>query len=147
MDKGQLRTAEELLLSVGEEPWSTIYRATAGVFILPVFSLVFGKNGSASALVVFFLVALLLLRLAPMILRRILPFSTAVKMIWAERRVLARHYDSYQWRKLLGTGLGLAVYLAVSPEAQTAQWILALTCLVSGGAGFVVWRRRTRSIE
>ena len=142
----QMSAAEKMVLSLETPPWDSLYRAVIGACLMPAFYRVVGGNDSVWKLFVFFLAVLVALRLVPGMLRRVLPFSREVKAIWADRRALARRYDSYQWRKLFGLGLGWLIYFFVSGETWPAGRFLAGACLVAGAMGLVGWLKRSKAI-
>lgn len=79
------------------------------------------------------------LRVVPAVLRMILPFSAETKGIWFERRQLAKRYDSYQWQKLFWIGAGLLAFAAIGGGLRPGEQVVALICLVGGGAGLWFW--------
>jgi hypothetical protein len=81
-----------------------------------------------------------MLRLVPAVLRKFLSFSDPVRMLWAERRMMAKRYDSYQWQKLFWVSIGLVAYIRWSGQSRTSWMILALTCLSAGAIGMARWR-------
>src|SRR5882762_10063823 len=130
-----MRVIEKLLVRAEELPWSILYRSGIGFVLLPAFFALGGKADSVPQLLLFFIAILLGLRIISMFARRLLPFSAEVRAIWAERRILAKRYDCYQWQKLLGIGFGLCLYLGISRRFSAAPLMLAATCLVSGALG------------
>jgi len=142
-----MRNIEKLLLGAEDLPWSILYRAAIGFVLLPAFFALGGKADSVSRMLLFFIALLLGLRIAPMFGRRLLPFSTEARTIWAERRILAKRYDSYQWQKLLGIGFGLGLYLGVTRRFSAGSLLLAGGCLVFGALGLFFWRRRRRTFS
>jgi hypothetical protein len=135
-----------MVLALETPPWDSAYRALIGYGLMPAYFHLPGGNGAAWKLFVFFLAILVALRLVPGILRRVLPFSHGVKTVWADRRTLAKRYDSFQWRKLFGFGLGWFIYLRVSGESWTAARFLAGACLVAGALGLAFWHRQSRRL-
>jgi|SRR3954451_14385533 hypothetical protein len=128
-------------------PWYAIYRIALGAAFLPVLSRLFGPAVSARALFISFLAVLALLRVAPALIRHIIPFSKAVQDVWFKQRMLAKRYDSYQWRKLFWIGVGMAAYLASVPQRAVPQAGLAVFCLISGALGLFCWARvRSRQL-
>jgi hypothetical protein len=116
--------------------------------IVPLYARSRGDGGGVDwALVPFFLLVLLALRVVPAIVRRVLPFSEEARADWSRRRLLAKQFDSYQWRKLLWVGLGLAVSAVSTGQAGPVRTVLSLACLLAGGLGAVRWRRLSRSRE
>src|SRR5262249_58355799 len=91
-------------------PGSAIPRVALGLAIPPVFRALSGGSDSVWIWLALFLGLLIMVRVVPAVLRRALPFSVETKKIWAERRNLAKRYDSYQWQKLVWIGLGLLPY-------------------------------------
>lgn len=141
---GQISGGGRIILSLEDLPWHVLYRAVIGYFLVPAYGRLFGGQASAWKLVALFLLLLAALRVVPGILRRLLPFSPAVKMVWAERRALARRYDSYQWRKLFGLGLGCSIYLIRSGQAHGTALFLAAGCIVGGTLGLICWHSRRK---
>jgi hypothetical protein len=62
------------------------------------------------------------------------------RQVWAQRRQLAKRYDSYQWRKLFWIGCGLGQYILVSGDFQTPRILVCSVCLVTGALGQIRWR-------
>jgi len=141
-----MRVIEKLLIAAEELPWSSFYRAVIGFLLLPAFFILKGDAGSFPGFVLFFIAVLVCLRVIPMILRRLLPFSAEARGLWAERRILAKRFDSYQWQKLLGIALGLCSYLCVSRRFSPPLLGLAAACLICGVLGSFFWRRRRRAL-
>ena len=136
----QLNPLERALLGIECAPWHALYRMAIGWFILPAFFRLFGRNAEGYALFLFFGGVLLLLRIGPVVLRKVFPFSKQAQDIWFERRKLSKVYDSYQWRKLLWLGLGMAAYSAYSRYLEPANTILVALCIVGGVIGLWRWR-------
>lgn len=136
-----MKTLERCLLAVDTNPWSIISRVGIGLGIPPAFHSLFGDLDSVWAFPAFFLLALIALRVVPAVLRSTLPFSTETKSVWAERRGLAKQYDSYQWQKLLWIGLGLLPYVAIPGEAKNVEVLVTVFCLIGGSLGLLIWRK------
>ena len=143
---GQIGSVGKMVLSLENPPWDSLYRAVIGYFVTPACLYLLGGRGTPWKLFVFFLAILVALRIVPGIIRRALPFSRAVKTVWADRRTLARRYDSYQWRKLFGLGLGWLTYLLVSGEGWSAAQFMAGGCLASGALGLVFWHGHSKRL-
>ena len=131
--------AEMALLSLDVGVLGALYRVVIGFAALPAMTAVLGRGTSDWMLVPFLLAILLLQRLGPAVLRRLLPVSSAAKDIWAQRRRTAKRYDSYQWRKLVWVGVGLMLYIAVSGQVSSIRTGIGLACLLAGAAGMVRW--------
>jgi hypothetical protein len=134
----------KLILGLENPPWDVLYRVVIGGSIMPVTMRLVGNPPAAWQLLAVFLAVLISLRIIPGVLRRVLPFPHEVKNVWAERRALAKRYDSYQWRKLSGIGLGWVGYLVISGQTAGAPMLMAGACLFAGALGFTWWRRVSR---
>jgi hypothetical protein len=136
--KGEsVRSIEKLLL----EPWQSVFRVVYGFFVALVIARWRGPDISMWEWILLILGALILLRLVPMIARKALPFSKAVKAAWFEQRQLAKRYDSFQWAKLLWIGIGIGAYAVFAGRLRAQEGTLALVCILAGGLGTVMWRR------
>jgi hypothetical protein len=137
-----MRAHERILVLIEHSPWSALYRLGIGSVMLPLFYRLFGKDDSGWYVVLWFIGVLLALRLLPAVFRKALPFSREVRDIWIERRKTAKRFDSYQWRKLIWLGIGLAGYAVLSGNSGGIVGALTVFCLISGGVGTLIWRRR-----
>jgi hypothetical protein len=135
-------TRTQLLVRLDGSPWNEVSRAVIGFIALPVFVALFGTPTSGRTLYLFYLGLLLALRLVPAVIRRLVPFSNDVRVLWAERRVLAKRYDSYQWQKLFWLGLGLGSYVVLFGVVWPPALILTSACVLSGAVGLAVWLSR-----
>ena len=135
-----------MVLALETPPWDSAYRALIGYGVMPACLQLFGGNVVPWKLFVCFLAVLAALRIVPGVLRRLLPFSREVKTVWAERRALAKRYDSYQWRKLFGLGLGWLAYLWVAGKARDVPLFLAIACIASGTLGQLFWFRHGKAL-
>jgi hypothetical protein len=134
-------TFDSILLRVDEFPGAAVFRAVLGYLVVPAWSALIDQSGRQWTLIPFFLGVLLAVRVVPVVLRRILPFSATVRQTWAERRQLTKRFDSYQWQKLLWIGLGLIAYMLVSGRPFASLILLTSFCLVAGASGLWIWRR------
>jgi len=137
---------ERLLLLLEKAPFYALYRIAIGFVFLPSLFRVFGQPIAVPMLLGGFLGILVLLRLVPAVIRHVLPFSKQVQDAWFKQRILAKRYDSYQWRKLFWMGLGMAGYLVSGPRSNGPQFGLTVFCLVSGALGLCFWAR-VRSLK
>jgi hypothetical protein len=142
----QIRPHEGWLLRIDTFPWDGVYRTLVGFAIIPAMSRLHIDDHSAWVLLTFLLGALLALRLAPAVVRKLVPFSETMRRAWAERRQLAKRYDSYQWRKLFWIGIGLASYTVISSQFLASRVIVSSICLLSGALGVARWRVMVRRI-
>jgi hypothetical protein len=136
-----MQPLERILVDLDSAPWGAIARVALGLGMLPAFRTLTGGNDRALIVVVLFVGLLVSLRVVPAVLRHTLPFSAEAKTIWAERRNIAKQYDSYQWQKLFWIGLGMLPYAVVGGGLRSGELAVLLFCLVGGGAGLLLWRR------
>lgn len=139
---GAVRSAERLLL----EPWQSGFRMAYGFCLLAVTAKWRGTQIPWWELLLLFLGALVALRIAPMLPRKIFPFSAAVKAAWFNQRQLAKQYDSYQWAKLLWIGAGMTAHTARTGRMQEQEGVLALACIAAGILGTVLWKRTQAAV-
>jgi hypothetical protein len=132
---------ERFLINLERWPWSGISRVALGLCIPPVFDALSGGRDGVSTYLALFIGLLVALRAIPLVLRRTLPFSAEAKQMWAERRYIAKQYDSYQWQKLFWIGLGLLPYAVVGDGLRNGELVVTLICLTGGSAGLLFWRR------
>lgn len=142
---GMFGSLEKMILNLENAPWHGIYRTVIGFLILPLCHLLLGQDLGHLAFWLF-LAILIGLKIVPGLVRRLLPVSEAAQEIWAERRRLGKRYDSYQWKKLFWIGLGLAGYTVMFDDVAGFGGFLAAFCLISGGVGFLMWRRNLKEI-
>src|SRR5262245_60654768 len=90
----QVGAIDRVLLSVDDGAFSAINRVVIGFAIVPAMSFLLGNDGSDWTVVPFLLSILLLLRIVPIVFRKLVPFSSVVQDAWAARRQKAKHYDS-----------------------------------------------------
>jgi hypothetical protein len=138
---------EMLLVSLETPPWDALYRIVIGLAILPVMPRLWDGNRSGWALAPFLIVVLLTLRVVPAVVRKFVPFSDTVQAVWAERRQVAKRWDSYQWQKLLWFGIGLALCTVLSGRYLTSRIVVCSICLVSGALGLARWQSVPSRIE
>jgi hypothetical protein len=125
--------------------WPALSRVAAGFLVVPLFSRLTNGDTSASHLWLFFLAVLAALKVVPAVLRKLMPVSQETKAHWFKLRVIAKRYDSYQWRKLLWIGLGLVAYAVVRGGVSPAQGLLGAVSIVAGSLGEYAWRRALRT--
>ena len=139
---------DRVLLSIEAIPISVLWRAAIGFGLMPAYFVVLGLVGwrdSTAALLLFLLAVLVALRMAPAVLRRLLPVSKEVSQAWAYRRVLAKSYDSFQWRKLLGLGLGWLTWMLTRHSVRIDALLLAGMFVIGGLAGQIIWARISKT--
>lgn len=137
---------ERVLSRIETRPWWGLYRLAIGFCVVPAFVRYRGVDGSDWRLVPFFVFVLLTLRLVPVAVRRVCPFSEALKARWSRQRLLGKRFDSYQWRKLLWFGLGVTAHAAVFYDGVgVPEIVVAVACLVFGGLGALAWWRHVRT--
>jgi len=143
VSSAQLPAYERITLRIEQYPWSGFYRIGLGCVLPLLYCRISSKGVSEWFLVLWFLSCLFALRLFPAVLRNVFPFSKEVKGIWAERREIAKRYDSYQWRKLIWFGIGMACYVVLSGTWNAVVVALTAFCVLGGGIGVFVWRKRS----
>src|SRR5215470_10700090 len=136
-----MKVMEHFLIRLDSWPWSAIWRITLGFCIPPVLRMLPGGGDAVWTTLVLFIGLLALLRIVPALLRRALPFSAEAKELWAERRDVAKRYDSYQWQKLFWIGIGLLSYVVFGGGLRNGEAVLAFICLFGGSAALWFWRR------
>jgi hypothetical protein len=142
---GSLTGAERFLARMDDSPWGPLQRVILGFLTVPTVSFLLGRHPSAPVFGASLLALLFALRATPALIRKLLPFSTALRDIWTRRRQMAKRYDSYQWRKLFWFGLGLAIRFATSGGGTRGELVLTSGCLVAGAAGMLMWHSLHRA--
>jgi hypothetical protein len=133
-------TGDELLLSLDVGAFGALYRLLTGFATIPAMRILLGSDRSDWTLVPFLLAVLLLLRVVPAVSRKVVPFAPELKEAWSVRRRTSKLYDSYQWRKLMWIGAGLALYVVASGQYRTVYVALSVFCFVAGAIATVRWR-------
>ena len=133
------KSVDKFLLSLDAGAFGALYRVLIGLAAIPAVRLLLGSEGSDWALVPFLLLVLALLRVVPAVIRKVVPFSAELLEAWYVRRRMAKAYDSYQWRKLIWIGFGLASYVAISGQHRPVYIALSILCLVAGAAATARW--------
>ncbi len=145
-----MKSIERLLVGLDTRPWDIVYRVLIGVATLLIESRFVIERGIAHSdwvLVPLLVTVFLILRAVPVVVRKILPFSNSARGVWAQRRTMAKRYDSYQWQKLLGFGIGLALYTLISGQLSTARISISTFCLACGTVGTIMWRKTSEEID
>ena len=117
-----------------------IWRVVLGFLLVPSLR-VFGVEPGLWTLALSLLSILFGVKVVAVVARRAVPATAVVRSHWEWRRNLARYHDSYQWRKLLWIGIGLAMGGAFGNPETGSQWVLGAVCILSGGAAEMLWRR------
>ena len=137
---------QRALVRIDHGLFGALWRMTVGFGIVPAWEVV-GNQEDSFEFVLFFLAVLLMLRVAFGVLRRAVHAGAQSRQTWAVRRLLGKRYDSYQWRKLLWFGLGLALYAGVFGSHSAIVLTVTLGCLFAGMVGWVAWRRRFQMLR
>lgn len=135
------RAAERWLIGIDRFPWAALYRVALGYLLAWVSVRWSAPDPPGWSVLAWLLGTLVALRVVPVLVRRIVPFSPEANAIWAERRMLAKRYDSYQWQKLLWFGIGLLVYGLVASRFDRALTVTTALSVAGGGVGLVLWWR------
>jgi hypothetical protein len=133
-------TVDKCLLHLDEGALGALYRVLVGFITIPVMRILLGSDGSDWTLAPFLLLVLLLLRIVPAAVRKIVSFSAEVREAWSVRRRTAKLYDCYQLRKLVWIGTGLALYVVISGQYRPMQMALSMLCLFTGAGATLKWR-------
>jgi len=136
----ELGFVEKLLQALDAGLPGGLFRLGVGFATIPAVHRLFGTRDSDWALVLGLFAVLLLLRVVPAVIRKIIPFSQEVQVIWWNRRQLAKRYDSYQWRKLFWIGAGMAIYMVAYRDVSFSHATLSSVCILAGAIGLVRWR-------
>ena len=142
-----MTTLDRALISMDRRPFDAVLRALLGFACIPILSLLRQDVRSAWVLTIGLLVLMLSLRIVPVFLRKLLPWSPKVKAVWDERRQIAKRYDSFQWQKLVFIGLGLACYMLVSQELLTSAIPVSGFCVLFGVIGLVRWSTQLNKVR
>lgn len=137
---GQIGVVDKLLVNIGSSPWDELYRVGIGFAIIPAISRLRAGSQSGWELLPFLVAVLVMLRVAPAVVRKLAPFSNRVLGIWARRRQIAKRYDSYQWQKLFWLGIGISSYTVYSGQWLPSRIIISALCLLAGAFGLLKWR-------
>jgi hypothetical protein len=137
----KLNLGERILLAIDSNPCDAICRVVLGFAMVALFARFTDDASFSWRLIAFIVIVLLMLRLIPAVLRKLFPFSSAVQEKWAERRFLAKRYDSYQWKKLFWIGIGIALYLAVFKHLVISWEVVASLFIISGAMGLARWSK------
>jgi hypothetical protein len=133
---------EHLILRADAPPLDGLVRLVLGYAAALAWRSRVGPAPFGWMFILFVLGLLLSVRLVPLAIRKLGRFSPTVTQIWAQRRLLAKQFDSYQWRKLFWFGSGLGIYgLRFSQTLSMPYIVLTTGCVVSGAIG--LWRFRT----
>jgi hypothetical protein len=136
---------EKVLINLDIGALGALLRVLLGALLVPAVELAHPQAGpwllSASLLLLLFAV-----KVFSALARRRVSASAEVRSHWEWRRKLARHYDSYQWRKLLWIGAGIMISAALGWPGTRAQWVLGAVCTAAGGVGEIAWRRHRLSL-
>lgn len=109
---------ERVLANLEATPLGALYRLAIGYLLIPSLTALTGGKHAGWWLLPWFLVVLVGLRVLPAMLRKVLKFSPELSAAWLERRMMAKRFDSYQWRKLLWFGAGIGSYVVQRASRQ-----------------------------
>jgi hypothetical protein len=137
-----VQIVERVLVRLDLPPWEWLFRVFAGYLIFPAWVRLADDRRSEWTLILFLPIVLVALKLVPLLSRRLLHVGESVEAVWAERRQLARRFDSYQWRKLFWIGLGMALFALHSRERSEVFLLLMSSCLLSGVVGIGIWHNK-----
>jgi len=133
------------MATLDELPWGALYRIALGFVVPLLYYRVFSKHHPWGFLALWCLV-LISLRVFPAIFRKLLPSSDELEKIWAQRRKVAKLYDSYQWGKVVWFGVGMVCYMGVSGNSDSIVGALAVFFITSGALGLSIFSRRAKTL-
>lgn len=142
---GRTKFLPGLLVALDEAPWAQLWRIILGYAIVPAWLKLDLPETSDWTLFPFFVGALIVVRLVPAVIRKLLPFDADVQATWGERRRLAKRFDSYQWQKLFWIALGLTTYTFLSVKPFPVVVALTAICVAAGSSGLLFWGLRGRT--
>lgn len=142
-----MTTLDRILISIDRTPLDAVLRALLGFACIPLLSFLHQDVRSVWIVVIGLLLLMFSLRVVPIFLRKLLPLSPEVKAVWAERRQLAKRYDSFQWQKLFFVGLGLAGYILFSGESLSSTIAVSSFCVLAGAIGLVRWYMQASKVR
>lgn len=134
------RPLEKLLLQIERQPLAALYRMAIGFLLLLIYQKFVGSNLS-TVFLLYFVSVLLAIRVVPLVIRKVLPFSRELQLLWFSRRNLGKEYDSFQWRKLFWIGLGMAAYVVAYGDRTSTHLFVAEICIIGGAVAHLIWRR------
>jgi hypothetical protein len=147
VDSTHVHGFEKCVWLLDETPLDIVHRAGLGALMVPAHEALFGRDAALWRFAAFFFAVLLVLKFGLGVVRRFFPASSELNSAWRERRMLGKAYDSYQWRKLVGYGVGLLAFLFGSGRGQNPATYFAAGCVVAGIVGAVCWQRRRASLQ
>lgn len=130
---------ERIVVRLDLFPMGALLRAAIGYALVPAFYYFASPRAHDWRILPWFLVVLAGLRVVSAVLRRL--FSSPVQAIWFRRRDIAKRFDSYQWRKLLWFGLGMAVFIVYSGESDFVLVAMSAAEIVAGCLAEIAWWR------
>jgi len=142
-----MTTLDRALISIDRFPFDAVLRALLGFACIPLLSFLHQDVRSVWIVTIGLLLLLFSLRIVPVFLRKLLPLSHEVQTVWAERRQVAKRFDSFQWQKLFFIGLGLAGYILFSRELLTSTIAVSSFCVLAGALGLVRWYMQASKVR
>ena len=134
------RPFEKLLLQIERQPFAALYRMAIGFLLLLAYQRFPGIK-SPTVFLLYFVCVLLAIRVVPLVIRKVLPFSREIQLLWFSRRNLGKEYDSFQWRKLFWIGLGMAAYMVAYGDRTSTLLFIAGVCIIGGAVAHLIWLR------
>jgi hypothetical protein len=138
---------ESLALKLDSAPLNAIWRLLFGFALYPAYNLLCDEKCPPWFFLAYILFILVALRALPIVFRKLIKFSAEAQMTWADRRQLAKVYDSFQWRKLFWMGLGLGGYLLCANVHHDFATCTALLFTIGGGFGLLTWVSISRKMK
>jgi hypothetical protein len=140
-DKSPASLFARMLIQLDVFPVGALLRAGVGYALMPTLRYVLGPGSSDWRIVPWFIAVLVSFRVLPAVLRTVVRFPPTTRTVWVERRVLAKRFDSYQWRKLVWFGVGMAANAAIWGDFDAVPLAFTAAVIVAGCLGEYAWRR------
>ena len=134
-----------LLIKLDEFPVSALIRLALGYAIAPFGESLAEPDAIGWRISLLYVAVLVMMRILPGLLRWAVTFPPEATAVWVHRRQLAKRFDSYQWRKLLWFGIGMAAYVAITERVEPWTVVLAALSVGVGLLGEVLWQARARA--
>ena len=131
---------EKVLINLDIGAPGAVLRMVLGILFVPAVEGVHPETGPW-IMSILLLMVLFAIKMIAAVARRVVSASARVRSHWEWRRKFARHYDSYQWRKLLWFGIGIMSGGALGWPGTMTQWVLGVACFAAGGGAEILWRR------
>ena len=136
-----------LLIKLDEFPVGALIRLAIGYAIAPFGEFLAEPDGIGWRVLPLFVAVLVMMRVLPGLLRKVVTFPPEATAVWVQRRQLAKRFDSYQWRKVLWFGIGMAASAAITEGVEPWTVVLTAASVGAGLLGEITWQARARAVS